>query len=86
MTTRSADLMSMQRILLPACVIDQASEMKNLKREMADKEPLVGNLGKFNPDDFHVHEDAFLNLLAQSYSLLWEPLHYVVHPDMAPAT
>ena len=41
---------------------------------MADKEPLVSDLGKFDLDDFDVFEDAFLNLLAQCYSMLCEPL------------
>jgi hypothetical protein len=66
--------------------MEEASEMKNLKREMADKEPSVSDLGKFDPDDFDAHEDAFLNLLAQSYGVLREPLRYVVRPEMAPAT
>ena len=69
-----------------AKAMDEASEMKNLKREMADKEPSVSDLGKFDPDDFDAHEDTFLNLLAQSYSVLWEPLHYIIHPEMAPDT
>jgi hypothetical protein len=35
-------------------------------------------LAKFDPDDFDAHEDAFLNLLAQSSGVLKEPLRYVV--------
>lgn len=66
--------------------MNQAAEMKGLKREMADKEPSVGDLGKFDPDDFDSFEDAFLNLLAQSYGVLREPLRYVVRPEIAPAT
>ena len=42
-------------------------------------------MGKFDPDDFDAHEDVFLNLLAQSYGVLCEPLRYVVRPDTAPA-
>ena len=53
---------------------------------MADKEPLVSDLGKFDPDDFDAFEDAFLNLLAQCYGMLCEPLRYVVCPETAPAT
>ena len=65
--------------------MNQASEMKSLRREIADKEPSIADLGKFDPDDFDAHEDAFLNLLAQSYGVLREPLRYVVRPAEAPA-
>ena len=58
--------------------MNQASEMKSLRREIADKEPSIADLGKFDPDDFDADEDAFLNLLAQSYGVLHEPLHYIV--------
>ena len=68
-----------------AAMMNQAAKMKNLRHELADKEPLVTDLGKFDPDDFNAHEDAFLNLLAQSFGVLREPLHYVVHPGMPPA-
>jgi hypothetical protein len=63
----------------------QASEMKTLKREQAEKEPSTTDLGKFDPDDFDAYKDAFKNLLAQSYGVLKEPLRYVVRPAMAPA-
>jgi hypothetical protein len=43
-----------------AQAMNQVAEMKSLKREMADKEPSVSDLGKFDPDDFNVHEDASL--------------------------
>jgi hypothetical protein len=56
-----------------------AAEMKTLRRKKLDSEPSVKDLGKFDPDDFDAHEDAFLNLLAQSYGVLNEPLHYIVH-------
>jgi hypothetical protein len=58
-----------------------AAEMKTLWGEMTDSEPLVKDLGKFDPDDFDAHEDAFLTLLAQSYGVLKEPLHYIVCSD-----
>jgi hypothetical protein len=66
--------------------MQQASEMKSLKRKIADKEPSVSDLGKFDPDEFDSFEDAFLNLLAQSYGVLHEPLRYVVRPEVAPET
>jgi hypothetical protein len=65
-------------------MMNQASKTKSLRHELANKEPSVANLGKFDPNDFDMHEDAFLNLLAQSYGVLHEPLHYIVPPDMAP--
>jgi hypothetical protein len=46
----------------------------------------VKELGKFDPDDFDAYEDAFLNLLAQSYGVLREPLRYVVRPEEVPET
>jgi hypothetical protein len=58
--------------------------MKTLRREQSDKEPSTGDLGKFDPDDFNAHEDAFMNLLAQSFGLLKEPLHYVVRSNILP--
>jgi hypothetical protein len=58
-----------------------AAEMKTLRRKMTDSEPSVKALGKFNPDDFDAHEDAFLNVLAQSYGVLKEPLRYIVRSD-----
>ena len=64
--------------------MQEAAQMKSLKCDLADKEPSVSDLGKFDPDDFDLFEDAFLNLLAQSYGVLCEPLHYVVHPETAP--
>jgi hypothetical protein len=66
--------------------MNEAAEMKGLKRDMAEKEPSVSDLGKFDPDDYDAYEDAFLNLLAQSYGVIREPLRYVVCPDTAPET
>jgi hypothetical protein len=63
-----------------AAAMNQASEMKTLRRERAEKEPSITDLGKFDSDDFDSHEDAFLNLLAQSFGVLCEPLHYIVCP------
>jgi hypothetical protein len=68
-----------------AAAMNQASEMKTLQRERAEKEPSITDLGKFDPDDFDSHEDAFLNLLAQSFGVLHKPLRYIVRPEAAPA-
>jgi hypothetical protein len=58
--------------------------MKSLRCERAAKEPSVTVLWKFDPDDVGTHEDAFLNLLAQSYGVLKKPLCYIVHLATAP--
>jgi FPC/CPF motif-containing protein YcgG len=70
-----------------ADTLDEAAVMKNLCKERADKgEPLVTVLGKFDPDDFDTHEDAFLNLMSQTFGVLKESLHYIVHPATMPTT
>jgi hypothetical protein len=68
-----------------AGTMNQASEMKTLRRERAKKEPSITDLGKFDPDDFNLHEDAFLNLLAQSFGVLRKPLRYIMRPEVTPA-
>jgi hypothetical protein len=50
--------------------MNQASIMKSMRCKLAGKEPSTTDLGKFDPDDFKAHEDAFLNLLAQSFGVL----------------
>jgi hypothetical protein len=41
--------------------------------------------GKFDPDDCDAqHGDAFLNLLAQSFGVLKEPLRYIERSATAP--
>jgi hypothetical protein len=67
-----------------ATAMNQASEMKALRCERVEKEPSITNLGKFDLDDFDSHEDAFLNLLAQSFGVLHELLRYIVLPKAAP--
>ena len=61
-------------------VMDQAGTERMLHEELATKE-----LGKYNPDDFNAYEDAFLNMLQQSFGILKEPFCYVVCPDEVPA-
>jgi hypothetical protein len=62
----------------------EAAEMKTLRCNLMDKEPLVKDLGNFNLDNFDAHEDLFLNLLAQSYGFFREPLRYMVHSATVP--
>jgi hypothetical protein len=66
--------------------MNDAAEMKNLRHELNDKKPSISNLGKFDPNDFDAHEDAFMDLLAQSNGVLCEPLHNIIRPDTAPVT
>jgi hypothetical protein len=66
-------------------VLRESMTRKSLKQSETPKdEPSVKELDKFDPAYFEVHEDAFLNLLAQMREALQEPLHYVVHPDEEP--
>jgi ribosomal protein L35AE/L33A len=65
--------------------MNQASEMKTLLCERAKKEHSITDIGKFDLDDFNWHEDAFLNLLTQSFEVLRESLCYSVHPEVTPA-
>ena len=44
----------------------------------------ITDLEKFDPNDFDIYEDAFLNLLEQTYGGLKAPLHYIVHPNKVP--
>jgi hypothetical protein len=64
--------------------MDKAAVMKGLRKERVDKEPSVTVLGKFDPDDFDTHEDAFLNLMLQTFGILKEPLCYIVRPATTP--
>lgn len=67
-------------------MMNETAEMKNLRRELAAREPSITDLGKFDPNDSDAYKDAFLNLLAQTFGVLKEPLCYAVRPDMPPAT
>jgi hypothetical protein len=43
----------------------------------------IKDLSKFNPDEFELCKDAFVNFLAGKYGVTGEPLWYVVHHTMA---
>jgi hypothetical protein len=64
--------------------MDEAAVMKGLRKERADKEPSVTILGKFDPDDFDTHDDAFLNLRSETFGICKGPVHYIVHPATMP--
>jgi hypothetical protein len=60
--------------------LDEAAVMKGLRKERAGKEPSVTVLGKFDPDDFDMHDDAFLNLMSQTFGVLKDSLpRYIVY-------
>ena len=65
-------------------IMKQAVTEKVLRKELADTEPSITNLGKFDLDNFNAHEDTFFNLLGQTYGILKEPLCYIVHLDAMP--
>ena len=65
-------------------VMKRSAQEKIVRAELADTEPTITDLGKFDPDDFDTYEDAFLNLLGQTFGVLKEPLRYVVRPTLVP--
>ena len=67
-----------------AAVMHTSMERKHIEKECVMTDASIKYLNKFNLDDFDVHEDAFLNLLVQTYGAHNEPIHYVVHPMDAP--
>ena len=60
--------------------------MQLFRSEQAHREPAVTTLATFHPDDFDTHEDAFLNLLAQSFGVIQEPIRYIIRSDTVPTT
>jgi hypothetical protein len=65
--------------------MENAMMNKVYRKEMAQaSELLVKDLGKFNPDDFEIHEDAFVNLFTSSFGVSGEPLRYVIRDEEAP--
>jgi hypothetical protein len=64
--------------------MNEATIHKSIEKERGSKEASVKDLSKFDPDDFDIHEDAFLNLLAQISGSQKESLRYVVRAQVAP--
>ena len=64
--------------------MDAARERKRIEQERPETEASVKDLSKFDPDHFKVHEDAFMNWLAQTYGVRKEPLRYIVRPEEEP--
>ena len=65
--------------------LESAKNSKRVEREREDADTSVKDLDKFDPDDFDIHEDAFLNLLASTTGAQKEPLRYVVRSEVPPA-
>jgi hypothetical protein len=60
-------------------------EKMHIKKGQDTGNVLVTDLGKFNPDDFKMHETAFINLLAQMYGAQGKNLKYIMHDVVIPA-
>jgi hypothetical protein len=59
---------------------------KEVRKEEKDNysKPSVTELGTFDPQDFEVFEEGFINYLARLRGAQGEDLRYVVRPDQAP--
>ena len=66
-------------------VMQQAMIAKGIEKGRGAADTTIKDLGKFDPEDYDVHEDAFLNLLAQTIGSCRESIRYVVRADQAPA-
>jgi hypothetical protein len=62
-----------------------AMTSKSIEKERGGTDASIKDLAKFDPDDFDIHEDAFLNLLAQTTGTVKESLRYIVREQVAPA-
>ena len=67
-----------------AAALEEAFERKVVESQTKDSDVTVKDLGHFKPEDYDVHEDAFLNMLAQTPGAAREPIHYVCHDAIAP--
>jgi hypothetical protein len=69
---------------LTVAEMNEAMIHKSIEKECGSKEASIKDSSKFDPDDFDIHEDAFLNLLAQISGSQKESLCYVVRAEVAP--
>ena len=67
-------------------MIEEAATMQLFRSEQAHREPAITTLAAFHSDDFDMHEDAFMNLLAQSFGVIQEPIRYVVCSEVVLTT
>ncbi len=68
-----------------AAALRDAMTNKQVEYQRSETEVSVDKLAKFDPDEYDIHEDAFLNLLAQTNGTANEPLSYVVCSTAPPA-
>jgi hypothetical protein len=65
--------------------MNAAMTSKSVEKERGHTDAPIKDLIKFDPDDFEIHEDAFLNVLAQTSGALKEPIRCVARERVAPA-
>ena len=68
-----------------APAVNMVMECKCIDKECESADVGVKDLVKFDPDDFDIHEDAFLDMLAQTCGIQGEPVHHVVCNPHIPA-
>jgi hypothetical protein len=57
---------------------------KSVEKECGDSDASIKDLSKFDPDNFDIHEDAFLNLLAQTQGAVKESIRYIARAQVTP--
>jgi hypothetical protein len=65
--------------------MNAAMTSKSVEKERGTTDASIKDLSKFDPDDFDIHEDAFLNLLAQTSGAVKESIRYIVRAQVVPA-
>ena len=69
-----------------AAAMTEAMASKGVKKERGGRtDASIKDLLKLDPDDFDIHEDAFLNLLAQTSGALKELIRYIACERVVPA-
>ena len=64
--------------------LERAIENKRIQKEQASAEVTTKDLSKFDPDNYEIHEDAFLNMLSQTYGSQGETLCYITRAVIPP--
>ena len=66
-------------------VMNATMTLTSIEKERSSTDASIKDLIKFDPDDFEMHEDAFLNLLAQTSGAVKELIWYIARERVAPA-
>lgn len=82
---RSKHHLPLDAAAFDAAELANAIARKRMEKDIPEPSTTVKDLGKFHPDDFDQHEDAFLNLLSQTTGVHKTSLRYVCRDDVAPA-